>query len=57
MVVSQQTVEPLVALNATVSLADVLTGIDEPVCEPLVISFAVVAAQAGLNSIAELLHR
>lgn len=31
MVVSQQTVEPLVALNATVSLADVLTGIDESV--------------------------
>jgi len=34
MVVSQQTAEPLVALNVTVSLADVLTGIDEPVVSP-----------------------
>ena len=49
MVVSQQTAEPFVALNATVRLADVLTGIDEPVSEPLMIPLAVIVSSVFTN--------
>jgi hypothetical protein len=48
-VVAQQTAESFVALNVTVSLVDVLTGIDEPAVEPLVISFATIVRDVLAN--------
>jgi len=48
-VVAQETAESFVALDFSVRLANVLAGIDEPVVEPLVISFAAIVLNVFTN--------
>jgi hypothetical protein len=50
-VVSKQAAQPLVALDLTVSLANFVARLDDPVCKTLVVPFAMIVNQEFANRV------